>query len=1622
MTIHGQSDLSVTTNFASLTGFAARACTHAMTSNKAYYETEAPYLRTTSSTVKKQGENGDNIALQEADAAAGGNNWQLSSAGESGLMRSPSVLWRNRSRKTLSGGESEVDESNGAYSSPDRKASDIQEDTEGSTQAIEPDWRLRDRMKTVSVGLVLSLNVGTDPPDVVKPHPCAVLQCWMNPLTVSRSKAKELIGERLEQQYAKWQLAKSSGNAASRQLRHRRTTDPTVEEVRNLCLSMRRQARNERVLLHYNGHGVPRPTDHGEIWVFDENHTEYIPLPITDVRQWMGKPAIVVLDCSSAGVLLPFLTTPLNEDPSTIGPRDPNRGTNAPEDIANQWVRDTIVLAPCDAKELLPMDPAYPADIFTSCLTTPILMALHWFLRRNPMPGLDPSMVDKIPGKSGDRKTPLGELNWIFTAVTDSIAWNVLPKHLFQRLFRQDLLVASLFRNFLLADRILRQLGCTPVSYPALPPTADHPLWQAWDLACETLLFQLVKEGFFQHIATTNIGTEESEEDSTVAPKDPVATEIPPQEQLLSVSSPFFSEQLTAFEVWLDFAAIHRINLESGKLHQSPEQLPVVLQVLLSQMHRIRALTLLKRFLDLGPWAVNLSLSLGIFPYVMKLLQSPEYKSLLVSIWASILAFDPSCRVDLLKDGAFHHFIQHLMWGLKNDSTEDVTSAARERTLAAYILAVACHEYPAGQAESARLNLHGTCCALLSSYEQGEQNQTDNTADMHLPAHFRLWLVLSLASVVVENSAVQAEAYAAGAHKRLSARLSDRNTQVRAAACYALGCLIGRNSKSSPSRSSSMHDIAGLVRQQMGVPSSTMVSPQHLSNMVMPNPLAGTAGLQSSFVQGLPSNLTMTQPHQRLQTHHLVSPGSVSHYPQPILHLPSNQATPTGPAFWNPAMRPDGQQHAFIMPGGTGHPQSNATPAGFLPLDPTPFQPTPLSMDPSPRQKPSVYEDSQRLELDLFSMDKLLSCTHDACVFVRYEAVIGLSSCVGKYLECFVEIASSSMPDQAISDDYLDRDTVDRFRPAWTRLRTIQKEEIHPRVLTAAKSIISVVNEQLLYPSESEVDSDRKMRRKSELQTNHTLADQLASVLANIDEDNEADGHTVTGGSDLRQATLKQTNDLRRVSSEMIHSDVGMAALPSKLGSQHRKIEVESERPTYSLPRSDFFKWQTESFDHTFTGAGDGDDEIDPLSPEGATRLYHERRVSATTESAKRMAERYATLAPKPPKAAKRGIELILQDEDEEAMVAADEESNAKKRELAFKEVQMLRNDGVKMTSMLSFHPFEDFLVSCDGSDQIATWDTNTGKRSVAFSNENPDGTRMTSCCWINEKTSKSMVMVGTDDGAVRLWGGMIDGVGRATGTTSLVTAFHALPMSLSESSRSGLVCEWQSERGRLITGGSSQYLRSWDVESEQISVELETHTTSHISTLTSAYDPYMSSPSGLGPDIIVAGLSDGALRIFDIRSQRTAQEMQSGNSRLSKRNGARATQYSEHKSWVVRTAFTNYANKCEIVSGTLAGEIKFWDLRMSSSIRTIEAQRSTMTTLAVHPQIPMLATGSHAQFIKMLTPDGDTLQVLRYHEKMVNHRIGPVSFVAFHPFKPLLAAGATDSMIGLYAPVKKSY
>ena len=69
-------------------------------------------------------------------------------------------------------------------------------------------------------------------------------------------------------------------------------------------------------------------------------------------------------------------------------------------------------------------------------------MRLARYCSQTILSGITFDSIEKVPGRLNDRKTPLGELNWIFTAITDTIAWNVLPADLFQKLFRQVRIVA----------------------------------------------------------------------------------------------------------------------------------------------------------------------------------------------------------------------------------------------------------------------------------------------------------------------------------------------------------------------------------------------------------------------------------------------------------------------------------------------------------------------------------------------------------------------------------------------------------------------------------------------------------------------------------------------------------------------------------------------------------------------------------------------------------------------------------------------------------------------------------------------------------------------------------------------------------------------------------------------------------------------------------------------------------------------------------------------------------------------------------------------------------------------------------------------------------------------------
>ena len=178
---------------------------------------------------------------------------------------------------------------------------------------------------------------------------------------------------------------------------------------------------------------------------------------------------------------------------------------------------------------------------------------------------------------------------------------------------------------------------------------------------------------------------------------------------------------------------------------------------------------LLSRFLDLGPWAVHLALSIGIFPYVVKLLQSAaqELKPVMVFIWARIMAVDYTVQSDLLKDNGIHYFIAIL-----NPNTGiPVVNASEHRAMCAFIVAIFCKNYPQGQ----------TVCLSPDLIDGCLKNLTDPENPL-----LRQWSCLCLSMLWLDFSDAKWMAIRGGAHLRLCDLSLDPVPEVRASMLHAL--------------------------------------------------------------------------------------------------------------------------------------------------------------------------------------------------------------------------------------------------------------------------------------------------------------------------------------------------------------------------------------------------------------------------------------------------------------------------------------------------------------------------------------------------------------------------------------------------------------------------------------------------------------------------------------------------------------------------------------------------------------------------------------------------------------------------------------------------------------------
>lgn len=1357
-------------------------------------------------------------------------------------------------------------------------------ETISGLQLADGCWRLKERVRTVSVALVLCLNVGVDPPDLVKIEPAAHLECWFDPLSEEPQKAIEHISVQLEKQYEQWHS----------RARYKKCLDPTVDEVKRLCTSLRRYSKDDRVLFHYNGHGVPRPTQNGEIWVFNEKYTQYIPLAIYDLQQWMGAPSIYVFDCSCAGSIVDSFL-----------------------EFAKQNYENCFHLAACEAHQILPMQPDLPADLFTSCLTTPIKMALRWFIQKNDsglIPKVTLDLVDKIPGILSDRRTMLGELNWIFTAITDTIAWDVLPRDLFQRLYRQDLLVASLFRNFLLADRIMRTYDCTPVSHPKLPKTYHHPMWRAWDMVVDLCLSQLldVLEG-----------------------RAPFKT------------STFFAEQLTAFEVWLDMD-------HSSEKQPDHQLLPIILQVLLSPVHRLRALDLLSRFLNLGPGAVNSALSVGIFPYVLKLLQSNarEVRPFLLSIWAKILAIDRRCQVDLVRDHYHRYFLTIL-----SDGSYD----AHYRTMAAFVLTCIVRDYPLGQEVAYQANLIAFCL-----------EQLDDPDPM-----LRKWLAICLGCSWDNYEDARWCGVRSCAHEKLYTILDDADPEVRAAAVYALGTFINSSSERTDHAntidhsigmklvSSSLYDSSVLVRHEL------VVSLQYL-----------VLAFESQFIKL--EQAAREEEHKQNGTEQLTTA-----LPNAATTLsgtpPSLGSTRIGHAsgFLSPTTQANRSVSKNVTRGHEAnqspfHPQNvNLAFSNHIPRVNS-LTAIPLVLSVSSKIVSNVYHVIWKAMYTLAAdpHPRVSSAAQIIVSEVRSHSYQGMSSESLRESQSNSSISESSSPNTATfstSESPPSSAAKQAARQCDTTINQ-QQQILNPTMQSTTNTTTPTASTNSVHstskPQQVPKPTTNYNTKSSDVTVNRPKHRYAASRDHNASEDDsksnmstprpliptefvdwctkyfvESDNsYTSARQSNSKEDQQREWRMLRVLSYRNVCLRDLMIIDPARLNETVTSYKIQQVPNLVAV----------HPYDPIMIVAGK--DEFSVLHTNGPHVNNYDYNSASLISSISASAH-ISSMAGGGSGGGSFG-----------SVCPSSASANSLTPASLASSSQLAGNSPSTNHSHINGNGHYHDVQHHGSHDLIGTQ-----------SNCHSSSSHITSLQLINPQCN-SLVCTGSSDGSVRIWRAY-NGIDYGF-NPQLVTAFHLMPELQPNKMGLGMILLWDQNQSRFYATSDQndvRIIKVWDAESESKVQDLPTCAEYGVSCLSSD-----------GEHSIAAGFLDGSIRIYDTRLKKT---------------DCRTFTFRKHSEKILALHMFKPGEKhINLVSGDSGGEVRFWDKRVPTSVKRVDVGQK-MSAMSVHPNADVFACGLNSgQGIKIYNLDGTSRAgcVIKGQENnFFNSRHNPpLTCLAFHPLQ----------------------
>lgn len=656
---------------------------------------------------------------------------------------------------------------------------------------INENWRDKKSGKISSFILALCLNL--DGQSSSSYSKSVRLESWIDPLSEDERVVTRKIGLGLKEQYFKILLKEEnfpSQTQKNKRIRKRGLSrkdlkskvkiclDPSNTKLLQVCAELsKKKKENDKILFHYNGHSVPNPSENGEIWMFDENFTLYVPVSMYTIHRALRTKAVYVFDCAKCGNIMKYMENIIQTENDRYRVlqklkkrvRMSNGNSKVPNAILSEeqsdeesdedinepiGVGDIIMFGCCD-DEQIPEINGYPKDLFTSCLTTPLRIALKFWQKNNSLiEDVPDSFIDLLfedqkrkkqsrPNSKNDINSKTAELRIVLDSVLDMIAWDLFSNklELFRTLFRKDELLASLMKNFLIAERIFNHYGYSPVSSPAIPKGSyHHRLWKVWDHHLD--LF------FSQFINTKSSGR-------------------------FFQSFNFFDTQLQAFDISLksvgtpenELPIIHRImdNSSAGLLYITEDQ-------------KLKTMKLLSAYLDKGFFAIKKALYSGFLPLILKIStdlmnsRNIELENTTIEIINKIVLFDISCVSELVEYQTYIpliHFFQ-----LPDISTSSKISIC-------FLLASIMHE----DKNTKRIILMDMNFIQICS-----QQLKKNDGDLH--SVLRIWICIALREAYYGFIETKQFCHDLGVHNILCDLLTDDFQEVRAAVAYSLAGLL----------------------------------------------------------------------------------------------------------------------------------------------------------------------------------------------------------------------------------------------------------------------------------------------------------------------------------------------------------------------------------------------------------------------------------------------------------------------------------------------------------------------------------------------------------------------------------------------------------------------------------------------------------------------------------------------------------------------------------------------------------------------------------------------------------------------------------------------------------------